>query len=81
MKQRLDLGQTAAPSMKKDKLIPGQTTTEQGKEAEEADYNHYTNAPYSQRYKDILAKRRTLPVHKQREEFLSLLHSNQIIIL
>jgi pre-mRNA-splicing factor ATP-dependent RNA helicase DHX15/PRP43 len=36
---------------------------------------------YTLTFKDILAKRRTLPVHKQREEFLSLVHSNQILIL
>jgi hypothetical protein len=52
MKKRLDFGDSSAePSIKKTKLIPGQTTTDQGKQAEEADYNHYTNAPYSQRYK------------------------------
>eukprot|EP00899_Mesostigma_viride_P003739 jgi/Mesvir1/13366/Mv05851-RA.1 len=43
--------------------------------------NPYTFKPYSQRFKDILAKRQTLPVWQQKDEFLDMLSKNQIIVL
>jgi pre-mRNA-splicing factor ATP-dependent RNA helicase DHX15/PRP43 len=64
-----------------DKVIPGATTAEQALAAEDHPNNCYTKKPYTQRYKDILAKRRLLPVHKQRDEFLQIIHNNQIMIL
>lgn len=43
--------------------------------------NPHTLQPFSGRYKEILVKRRQLPVHKQRQEFLDLIHRNQILVL
>ena len=43
--------------------------------------NPYTGMPFSQRYRDILAKRVTLPVYQQREDFIGMLHTNQTIVL
>jgi pre-mRNA-splicing factor ATP-dependent RNA helicase DHX15/PRP43 len=62
-------------------LIPGQTTAEQAEALENSRSNYFTSKPFSQKYKDILVKRRMLPVHKQRAEFLDLLHNNQFIVL
>ena len=62
-------------------IFPGATTSGQAEEAEDHHLNHYTGRPHSKKYKEILAKRRMLPVHKQRDEFLKLIHENQIIIL
>ncbi|KAI8914517.1 P-loop containing nucleoside triphosphate hydrolase protein [Gorgonomyces haynaldii] len=43
--------------------------------------NYYTGKPFSEKYKKILDQRRSLPVHKQRQEFLNLIHNNQIVVL
>ncbi|KAL2650957.1 hypothetical protein R1flu_019085 [Riccia fluitans] len=43
--------------------------------------NPYTNRPYSQRYFEILEKRKTLPVWQQKQEFLDILAKNQTMIL
>ncbi|KAG8364610.1 hypothetical protein BUALT_Bualt18G0015400 [Buddleja alternifolia] len=43
--------------------------------------NKWNGRPYSQRYLDILEKRRSLPVWHQKEEFLQALNANQILIL
>ena len=59
----------------------GKTTAAQAEAVENGRINHFTNKPFSQRYKDILEKRRKLPVHKQRHEFLELIHNNQILVL
>ncbi|KAJ3331003.1 hypothetical protein HDU76_004307 [Blyttiomyces sp. JEL0837] len=63
------------------KLIPRQTTSTQAEELENADINLYTGRPFSKKYREILTKRRSLPVHKQRDEFLELVQNNQILIL
>ena len=62
-------------------IFPGATTSTQAETAEDHFLNHYSGRPHTQRYKDILAKRRMLPVHKQRDEFLKIIHENQIMIL
>jgi pre-mRNA-splicing factor ATP-dependent RNA helicase DHX15/PRP43 len=62
-------------------LKPGKTTSTLAEQYEDAETNLYTGRPFTQKYRDILVKRRQLPVHKQRDEFLELLHKNQIIIL
>ena len=46
-----------------------------------ATVNPWTGRAYSQRYKDILKKRITLPVYQQREDFIAMLHTNQSIVL
>ncbi|KAL4602834.1 hypothetical protein ACB092_10G082500 [Castanea dentata] len=43
--------------------------------------NSWTGRPYSQRYYEILEKRRGLPVWHQKEEFLQVLKANQTLIL
>ncbi|RVW41490.1 putative pre-mRNA-splicing factor ATP-dependent RNA helicase DEAH2 [Vitis vinifera] len=43
--------------------------------------NRWNGRPYSQRYYEILEKRRTLPVWHQKEEFLQVLKANQSLIL
>lgn len=43
--------------------------------------NTWTGKPYSQRYFEILEKRKTLPVWQQKDEFLQVLRNNQTLIL
>ena len=43
--------------------------------------NPYTGRPYSQRYYDILEKRKTLPIYEHKQEFIDLVTKNQIVIL
>ena len=43
--------------------------------------NPWTGRAYSQRYKDILTKRVTLPVYQQRDDFIAMVHTNQTIVL
>ncbi|KAJ7559137.1 hypothetical protein O6H91_04G072000 [Diphasiastrum complanatum] len=43
--------------------------------------NPYTSRPYSQRFYEILEKRKTLPVWQQKQEFLDTLSKNQTMIL
>ncbi|KAI9103830.1 P-loop containing nucleoside triphosphate hydrolase protein [Phlyctochytrium arcticum] len=62
-------------------LVPHQTTAAQAEAHETNSINLYTGRPFTARYKEILEKRRNLPVHKQRDDFLKLVHENQTIIL
>lgn len=43
--------------------------------------NRWNGRPYSQRYYEILEKRKTLPVWQQKEEFFQVLKANQTLIL
>ncbi|GFZ13654.1 RNA helicase family protein [Actinidia rufa] len=43
--------------------------------------NRWNGRPYSQRYYEILEKRKTLPVWHQKEDFLQVLKANQTLIL
>ncbi|KAF2325055.1 hypothetical protein GH714_022474 [Hevea brasiliensis] len=43
--------------------------------------NRWTGKPYSQRYYEILEKRTSLPVWQQKEEFLTALKKNQVLVL
>ncbi|XP_024541674.1 probable pre-mRNA-splicing factor ATP-dependent RNA helicase DEAH2 [Selaginella moellendorffii] len=43
--------------------------------------NPYTHRPFSQRYHDILDKRKTLPVWQQKQEFMDTMAKNQVMIL
>ncbi|TPX18019.1 uncharacterized protein E0L32_011930 [Thyridium curvatum] len=57
-----------------------ETTSKQAEEVEDADYNAFTGEAHSQQYFKILKTRRDLPVHKQRQEFLDMYHSTQILV-
>eukprot|EP00245_Coleochaete_scutata_P012959 TRINITY_DN5135_c0_g1_i2.p1 TRINITY_DN5135_c0_g1~~TRINITY_DN5135_c0_g1_i2.p1 ORF type:complete len:714 (-),score=149.27 TRINITY_DN5135_c0_g1_i2:252-2393(-) len=43
--------------------------------------NSYTGRPFSQKYYDILEKRRNLPVWQQKQEFLDMLAQHQVVVL
>lgn len=43
--------------------------------------NRWNGRPYSQKYYNILEKRKTLPVWRQKDEFLKALNANQTLIL
>lgn len=48
---------------------------------EEGPVSIYTGRPFSKRYREILEKRRELPVFSKRHDFLSLITENQIVVL
>ncbi|KUJ22945.1 P-loop containing nucleoside triphosphate hydrolase protein [Mollisia scopiformis] len=56
------------------------TTALQAHVAEDGPNNPFNNAPLSKQYFNILRTRRDLPVHKQRQEFLDMFHSTQILV-
>jgi pre-mRNA-splicing factor ATP-dependent RNA helicase DHX15/PRP43 len=62
-------------------LVAGKTTGAQAEKVEGGDINPFTNKPFSAKYKKILEGRRKLPVHAQRDEFLRMVHENQMIVL
>lgn len=80
-KEKQEIEANAYLAHKHDKILPGKTTAQQAERAEDHPTNYLSGKPYSQRYRDILQKRRLLPVHKQREEFLELIHKHQILVL
>ncbi|KAL7274102.1 DEAH-box ATP-dependent RNA helicase prp43 [Rhizina undulata] len=57
-----------------------QTTAKQAMKAERGPKNPFNGKPLSQQYFRILEKRRDLPVHSQRDEFLNMFHSSQILV-
>ena len=62
------------------KLVSGATTAEQQEAVEGGLVNPFNGKPFTKQYKDILVKRKDLPVHKQRGEFLKLVHSSQMLV-
>ncbi|KAK3997056.1 putative Pre-mRNA-splicing factor ATP-dependent RNA helicase PRP43 [Cladorrhinum sp. PSN332] len=56
------------------------TTALEAAKAEDLDSNPWTGRPHSENYFKILETRRNLPVHKQRQEFLDMYHSTQILV-
>lgn len=62
-------------------LIPGQTTAEQQVDVEEGAINPFSGRPFTPHYFEILKKRRNLPVQKQRQEFLDMVHKSQCVVL
>jgi pre-mRNA-splicing factor ATP-dependent RNA helicase DHX15/PRP43 len=56
------------------------TTTAQANAAENGPNNPFTGQPLSKKYMSILEKRRDLPVHQQRDEFLKLYQESQILV-
>ncbi|KAJ2554509.1 DEAH-box ATP-dependent RNA helicase prp43 [Coemansia sp. RSA 1933] len=74
-------GQAHSKNSAYDALVPGKTTAAQQESAEDATHSGLTGREYSQKYKDILTKRRELPVNKQRQKFLDMFHKNQFVVL
>ncbi|KAF2018565.1 P-loop containing nucleoside triphosphate hydrolase protein [Aaosphaeria arxii CBS 175.79] len=56
------------------------TTAKQAHDAEDGPLNPFTGKSLSSNYMSILKKRRDLPVHQQRDDFLSLYQSSQILV-
>lgn len=61
-------------------FIAHDTTAEQSERLEDGKVNPFTGNEFSQKYFDILKVRRDLPVHAQRQEFLNIFHSTQIMV-
>ncbi|KAF8418072.1 pre-mRNA splicing factor ATP-dependent RNA helicase Prp43 [Tirmania nivea] len=57
-----------------------QTTAEMAHAVEDGPLNPFNGKLLSQKYFDILKLRRNLPVHLQRQEFLHMFHSTQILV-
>ena len=56
------------------------TTSKMASSAEDGPQNPFNQNPLSQRYFSILKTRRGLPVHAQRDEFLQMYQSSQILV-
>ncbi|KAK4226997.1 putative Pre-mRNA-splicing factor ATP-dependent RNA helicase PRP43 [Podospora fimiseda] len=63
-----------------DKMHRHNTTALEASRAEDSDLNPWTGRRHSENYFKILKTRRDLPVHKQRQEFLDMYHSTQILV-
>lgn len=61
-------------------LIPHATTAAQAEKLESSATNPFTGEKFTQKYFDILKVRRDLPVHAQRDEFLKIFQSTQIMV-
>ncbi|KAJ2329468.1 DEAH-box ATP-dependent RNA helicase prp43, partial [Coemansia sp. RSA 2681] len=72
---------TNGPNTAFNALVPLNTTAVQQEAVENDECSGLTGRPYTQKYKNILAKRRDLPVNKQRQKFLDLVHNNQFVVL
>lgn len=57
-----------------------QTTAESAQRLESGERNPFTGQQFTQKYVDILRTRRDLPVHAQRDEFLRIFHSTQVMV-
>ncbi|XP_019163502.1 PREDICTED: probable pre-mRNA-splicing factor ATP-dependent RNA helicase DEAH2 isoform X2 [Ipomoea nil] len=76
-----DVVDDAAVSTKISKLNGVGAALQPNNAAMSSSVNSWTGRPYSQRYYEILEKRKTLPVWHQKEEFLQVLKANQTLIL
>jgi len=56
------------------------TTADDARKAEDGPNNPFNEKPFSQRYMSILKTRRNLPVSAQRDEFLQMYQSSQILV-
>lgn len=61
-------------------LVRHQTTAKDAERLEDGPVNPFTGEEFSESYFKILKVRRDLPVHAQREEFLRIFHSTQIMV-
>lgn len=62
-------------------LVSGKTTVELAIQYEDSNENFLNGKPYSDTYRDLLKKRRTLPVNKHRDVFLDLIRRNQVVVV
>jgi pre-mRNA-splicing factor ATP-dependent RNA helicase DHX15/PRP43 len=62
------------------KLQRHHTTAQDAKKVEDGPLNYFTGKKLSDRYFGILKTRRDLPVHAQRQEFLAMYQSTQILV-
>ena len=69
------------PTSKKKPFLNAVLTRQNQEKIEEGPNNIYTGQPFSDKYYEILKKRRDLPVYSRRREFLELVAQNQFIIL
>lgn len=61
-------------------FVKHETTAAQAEKVEDGKINPFNEREFSQKYFDILKTRRDLPVHAQRQEFLDMYHSTQIMV-
>ncbi|ORZ34237.1 putative pre-mRNA splicing factor RNA helicase [Catenaria anguillulae PL171] len=61
-------------------MTPGATTADQAVRLEDGEVNPFTGRKFTKQYRDIMKKRRELPVAQQRQEFLDLVQKNQIVV-
>ncbi|KAK7720446.1 DEAH-box ATP-dependent RNA helicase prp43 [Botryosphaeria dothidea] len=61
-------------------LVRHKTSCEDARKAEDGPNNPFTGQPLSDKYFKILKTRRDLPVHAQRDEFLQMFQSTQILV-
>lgn len=61
-------------------LVRHKTTAKDAERLEDGPVNPFTGEEFSESYFKILKVRRDLPVHAQREEFLRIFHSTQIMV-
>lgn len=62
------------------KLKRHATTAAEAEKLEQGELNPFTGRKFSPKYIEILKTRRDLPVHAQRDEFLKVFHSTQIMV-
>jgi len=60
---------------------PGSTPKKRMFSAVQANLNTFTGLPYSDKYYDILEKRKTLPIWEQREEIIDCVQKHQVVLL
>jgi pre-mRNA-splicing factor ATP-dependent RNA helicase DHX15/PRP43 len=63
------------------KLLKSNGATNNNNNEGSSSINRWNGKPYSQRYYEILEKRKNLPVWHQKEDFLQVLKKNQVLVL
>jgi len=69
-KRKLDVSGFDADSRTKKKDLQGDQTM-----------NPFSHKPYSQKYKSLLEKRKTLPIWERKDEIMQMVQQNQVLIL
>jgi HrpA-like RNA helicase len=58
-----------------------ETPSETKREKNVDEINPFNGKPYSERYFDILSKRKQLPIWEHKEQFLEVVRNHQVIVL